>query len=163
MKSSTGALVHSSLCTRSVDQSRSSMATAAAAIVPSKLVIVKKCRFARLPIRDEIVAWRVFVVRGAGIAALKPRRILPRGAETPAYHCGRRSYFKNVSSSSPSSSKCRPARSLAGGGLSEEAADWTALFDESRRSPGAEAVARVLVVSDTLIMVSTPPEVHFRP
>ena len=58
---------------------------------------------------------------------------------------------------------CRPARSLAGGAFSEEAADWTALFNESPVTPCAEAVARVLVVSDTLIMVSTPPEVHFCP
>ena len=139
------------------------MATAAAAIVPSQLVIVKKCRFPRLPIRDEIVAWRVFVVRGAGIAALKPRRTLPRGAETPAYHCGRRSYFKNVSSSSPRGVWLPPRSVTRGRLLSEGAADWTALFDESRRSPGAEAVARVLVVSDTLVVATYMLEVHFKP
>ena len=54
--------------------------------------------------------------------------------------------------------RCRPARSLAGGAFSEEAADWTALFDESRFRQADKAVARVLVVSDTLVMGSTPPE-----
>ena len=46
--------------------------------------------------------------------------------------------------------------------LSEGAADWTALFDESRFRQADKAVARVLVVSDTLVMGSPPPEVHFR-